>query len=352
MTKKVLWIAMVLVLVVSMIGCAPVVQEESAPSSTTTPTPTPTVSPSQEPEQPQETPQEEPLEIEGYLREDPEPLVSLLGMEKAAEPWQFGDQANSYEQGGLAIEWMDPEDNYDLYAVSAQGIGDDSVSICGVACGKTYEQVDQPLLESGWIVRHAEEDGAGYLKFEEDASFSLEIQFGAEDHVITQWYWNNWPEGEDVADFYDQQNGGSSGNYTAYTSVLQQVEEEYRDSYSEYLRYHLFDMDADGAKELIVLEGTCEADYMWKIYTLKEGQPTYMAEFSGFHSTLYADEEGQLFNLMAQMGVENITQISLKDGEIVEKTVLEKEFTDDDFVYPSGSELPWAYIGDYSLLEE
>ena len=350
MIKKILWASLALVFVVCLAACQPVIKEGiDQPEAT----PTPTASPQPSPTQPQETPaptEEQVLELESYLRENPEPLISLLGMEEA-EYWQFGDAANSYGKDGIAIEWLNPEDNYDLYVVSARAEGNGDVSIFGVACGKTYEEVDELLLSSGWISRHAEENGAGYLKFEENASFSLEINFGESDHVITYWYWNNWPEGEDVAELEEQQQGNNDFGYTAYSSVLEQVSQEYKDSLGEYLRYHVFDMDQDGVKELIVLEGTCEADNMWNIYTIKDGEPVYVGEFSGFHSSLYVDEEQNLFNLMAQMGVENITQISLEDGEIVEKSILEKEYTsDEDFVYPSDTELPWAYITDHSLL--
>ena len=37
----------------------------------------------------------------------------------------------------------------------------------------------------------------------------------------------------------------------------------------KYLLYYVYDIDKNGVRELIVQTGTCEADYMYEIYTIQ-----------------------------------------------------------------------------------
>ena len=54
----------------------------------------------------------------------------------------------------------------------------------------------------------------------------------------------------------------------------------------------LYDIDKDGVKELLLLNGTCEADYVYKIYTIGNGSARYIDEVNGSCVMFYEDENG------------------------------------------------------------
>ena len=57
--------------------------------------------------------------------------------------------------------------------------------------------------------------------------------------------------------------------------------------YGEYNDYYLYDMDGDGVKELLLQEGTCEADYMYQVYTIANGAAVSLGELSGGHTSVF-----------------------------------------------------------------
>lgn len=63
-----------------------------------------------------------------------------------------------------------------------------------------------------------------------------------------------------------------------YGSILDQTLEEYRDDMGEYLLYYFYDIDKNGVMELMVQTGTCEADYMYDIYTIEDDAAVYLGE--------------------------------------------------------------------------
>ena len=56
--------------------------------------------------------------------------------------------------------------------------------------------------------------------------------------------------------------------------------------------YFLYDIDKDGVKELLLLNGTCEADYVYKIYTIGNGSARYIDEVNG-SCVMFYEMEGQ-----------------------------------------------------------
>lgn len=61
--------------------------------------------------------------------------------------------------------------------------------------------------------------------------------------------------------------------------------------------YFLYDIDKDGVKELLLLNGTCEADYVYKIYTIGNGSARYIDEVNGSCVMFYEDENGGQKNI-------------------------------------------------------
>lgn len=140
-------------------------------------------------------------------------------------------------------------------------------------------------------------------------------------------------------------------DYTCYIPILQEILNDYNDSYGEYLLYSLYDFSSDGIKELIVKIGTCEADYTWNIYTICNNEVVYIDSFSAGHSSLYQCSTGGVYNFMAHMGHERIYCVTLNDGnKLDEQLIYEREIgTNEDYSPPNSEKLDCVYITDYSL---
>ena len=142
--------------------------------------------------------------------------------------------------------------------------------------------------------------------------------------------------------------------YDGYKQVLLDVYEEFDDGSVgvEYLWYSLYDIDEDGVKELIVLAGTCEADYVRRIYTIADDEARYIGETFGGHSTIYACPDGGFYNMMAQMGYQEIYKVTYIDDTIIEEFISRKEIAEDEEYDIPGELIEHAYITDFTLLEE
>ncbi len=69
------------------------------------------------------------------------------------------------------------------------------------------------------------------------------------------------------------------------------------------LDYYLFDADQDGTPELFVRRGTCEADYMFYVYTYNGDRAVQIGSFDGGHGGLCTTRDGKLYREYAHMGV-------------------------------------------------
>lgn len=155
-----------------------------------------------------------------------------------------------------------------------------------------------------------------------------------------------------------QENAGVSAE--TYTNVYGAIlDQGYADSTAGTLPFYLYsvyDIDKDGVKELLILAGTCEADYMYQVYTIENGTGKFLGEIPGGHSGLCADEEGgtqpYIIRLQAHMGYEVISHISIRDGALVSETVSEREVPADGEYYSNNYPLETADPADRSLLEK
>lgn len=139
-----------------------------------------------------------------------------------------------------------------------------------------------------------------------------------------------------------------------YGPLLDQVRGEYE--YSEYLMYMVYDIDKDGVKELILQIGTCEADYMYDIYTVQDGNAVYIGEVSGFHSAFYEDENGGTENFIIRcsghMSWETVSYVYLENSTLREEEISSREVPIDDTYYSNPYPIEYAYITDKSLLDK
>ena len=110
--------------------------------------------------------------------------------------------------------------------------------------------------------------------------------------------------------------------------------------------YVLYDIDQNQIPELIIKSGTCEADYLYEIYTIENDSAVLCGEYSGFHSSLYISGEKGLVRYMGQMGGYEIMHYSLYGTEIVEKEIA-SGWIDWEEDYPDLNE--YGY-GEYDML--
>lgn len=148
-----------------------------------------------------------------------------------------------------------------------------------------------------------------------------------------------------------QVNQSSGSEYqNLYGPLLDQVDA----TYGEYNDYYLYDIDGDGVKELLLQEGTCEADYMYQVYTIANGSAVYLGELSGGHTVFFEDTEGEngssILLMQAHMGYERISRVTLSNGSLSEEEISERELGEEEEYFDNGAPLPEAAVTDHSLL--
>ena len=110
-----------------------------------------------------------------------------------------------------------------------------------------------------------------------------------------------------------------------YGPILKQV----CDTYSASNIYYCYDIDKNGIKELIVQEGTDYQSYVFKVYTIGNGESVYLGDISGYHCSFYRDESGgQEPYIIRSEGMNQYSRVShirIEDGSLVEEVVSETE---------------------------
>lgn len=110
--------------------------------------------------------------------------------------------------------------------------------------------------------------------------------------------------------------------------------------------YALYDMNRDGIQELLLFTGTCEADYRYTVYTLKNGTAVWCGEFHGGHGTVYIGNEPGLIMYWGQMGVYGITKYTLVGVEIIGEEIASGEIAMEE-EYPELSEFGYSTYDTY-----
>lgn len=144
----------------------------------------------------------------------------------------------------------------------------------------------------------------------------------------------------------------SSGINVDYNAAFQYVIEDTCKNYGEFCQYALYDIDNDGIKELIVSEGTCNADWTNDVYCVNEnGLALWIGSFDR-PVVLYEAPDGDgIYAVWGNQGLEEVTRITKNGSEIEEELILSDSISyDEDYItYPD--EITTAYVNDYSLLE-
>lgn len=182
----------------------------------------------------------------------------------------------------------------------------------------------------------------GFLNVRDRPSTSGNVigTLNKDEKVYVEDYDENW--------FYIKKGnliGYVSGDYLkcAFVDYMKILYDTYI-MYSEYNECYFFDINKDGTTELIVQNGTCEADYQYDIYTAKNNSAVYVDTISAGHSGLFESDNGDLIIQYAQMGYEAVSSISMENGKIT-ITELYSKSTVVDYSNP-GTPLEYATLGE------
>lgn len=103
----------------------------------------------------------------------------------------------------------------------------------------------------------------------------------------------------------------------AYAEVLSGAMAEFP-QYRHACVYSLYDVDKNGAPELMVKVGTCEADFQYRLYDCpKGGGARMLGTLSGSHAALAGLQNGSALLLInGAQGYETVSRCTLADGAV------------------------------------
>ena len=140
-------------------------------------------------------------------------------------------------------------------------------------------------------------------------------------------------------------------DYSDYRNVLTDMDYRYEEYMGgDYLDYGLCDLDGDGILELIVKEGTNEADFVWRVYTIGEIGAKDVGSFGGGHSVLYTDSEPGLLCVYGQMGHEEIVRVTYDGQYISLQTLVSQDLASGEDYSQPGTRLTTQLISDPSMI--
>lgn len=159
----------------------------------------------------------------------------------------------------------------------------------------------------------------------------------------------------------DKSNSKISNSVTAdtylaeYGPIIDAAYSKYYDGI-QVMNYYFYDIDKDGVKELLVQNGTCEADYTYQAYTIQNNKSKYLGEISGFHTMFYKDENGgkekYIIQVQGYMMGETISHIEINNGKIESKEVSNRQLGQDEEYYSNSYPVESAETTDKSLLQK
>ena len=140
-------------------------------------------------------------------------------------------------------------------------------------------------------------------------------------------------------------------DYSDYRNVLQNTEYQYEETMGgDYLEYGLVDLDGDGVLEMLVKEGTSEADFVWRVYTIGETGAKDVGSFGGGHSVLYTDAEPGVLCAYGQQGHEEIVRVTYDGEYITLQTLISQDLAPGEEYSKPGNRVTTQLIGDASLI--
>ncbi len=110
------------------------------------------------------------------------------------------------------------------------------------------------------------------------------------------------------------------------------------DIFGYQIEYCVYDIDKDGIKELLVKMGTCEADYIIRVYGCEYGKIVSLATLDGGHTYPYECDTNGIFMYWSHMGCETLMRVSKHGHDLVSETVFSNDLNP---LFEKGVEDPW-----------
>ena len=112
------------------------------------------------------------------------------------------------------------------------------------------------------------------------------------------------------------------------------------------------DIDNDGVKELILSEGTCNADWINDVYCVNDyGLGLGIGSFARPVVLYEAPDGNGIYAVWGNQGLEEVTRITKNGSELEEELILSDSINYDENYITYPNEIMTAYANDYSLLE-
>lgn len=117
----------------------------------------------------------------------------------------------------------------------------------------------------------------------ETSAYTAQTEEGPVTHTAHVYY--RGQEGADrltLADFEP-----SVSHEALYAPIVEGWRVEYSKSFNDFCKYTLYDIDLDGSPELVVNTGTGDADSLYTVYTIRNGEAVRIGAVPAPYSTLY-----------------------------------------------------------------
>ena len=207
-------------------------------------------------------------------------------------------------------------------------------------------EAESKLKELGFTVKTetgSDENTADGLVLEQSATSGEMLEKGSEITITVNDRPTTSTDGETASSAIDE-----------YVRILEQYQEPVDEIGNEkyYPQYTVYDIDKDGIPELFIRTGNSEADYMFKVYTIKNHNAVYIDEFGGGHTHLNEKEnENGVLVHYAHQGYEGLDQIIFENGKFLRKMIIEGHEIGQNSDYTEPSKiLEEVETIDYSLL--
>lgn len=288
----------------------------------------------------------------GENKEEAEGIIDLYQYRMATEEALINDlnfEANEYNVYPSEDRFVFSCIDGMVYSITLTDNDIGMYSFLGVSVGDDYDAAKEKIsnyytflvaTENGNTLRNAYSDNEfGMLILDYDITTDRieSISYVAENAENEEYSVNDYEDG--------------SQGYASYEDVLDIT----LSMYGEYNEYAVFDIDEDGIEELIISYGASDADWENDVFTIIEGDVTYIGTFYNVTRLYVADKsvtnDGKgIIAVSGNMGIENIDQITKVSNTLLVENVVYRELSDGEDYYGNELEIPMLNITDKSLL--